>query len=110
MTCICAWLFGSEHFGILLLLGVASIFNTLLSLGHTLLCCQLPLTPTYATTFNSCQGLTLDCVGVDLTKPVFSHGQLYTAFSCICHRNHAHILLPANNNTTTNVTFHKLLL
>ncbi|KIJ60175.1 hypothetical protein HYDPIDRAFT_32441 [Hydnomerulius pinastri MD-312] len=26
------------------------------------------------TTFNSCQGLTLNSIGVDLTRPVFSHG------------------------------------
>jgi hypothetical protein len=35
--------------------------------GHTLLHRQFPLAPAYATTFNSCQGLTLDVVGVDLT-------------------------------------------
>ena len=34
---------------------------------------QFPLTAAYATTFNSCQGLTLDRMGADLTKPVFSH-------------------------------------
>jgi len=34
--------------------------------GHTLLRRQFPLSPAYATTFNSCQGLTLDRVGVDL--------------------------------------------
>ena len=28
-----------------------------------------------------CQGLTLDCVGIDLTQDVFTHGQLYTAIS-----------------------------
>ena len=41
------------------------------------------LTLGYATTFNSCQGLNIDRVGVDLTYPVFSHGQLYTALSHI---------------------------
>jgi hypothetical protein len=51
--------------------------------GHTLLRRQFPLAPAYATTFNSCQGLTLDVVGVDLTRPVFLHGQLYTALSHI---------------------------
>jgi hypothetical protein len=49
--------------------------------GHTLLHYQFPIAPAYATIFNSCQGLTLDIVGVDLTWPVFSHGQLYTALS-----------------------------
>ena len=35
----------------------------------------------YATTFNSCQGLTLDRLGIELTRSAFSHGQLYTAMS-----------------------------
>ena len=49
--------------------------------GHELLRRQFPLAPAYATTFNSCQGLTLDVVTIDLTHPVFSHGLLYTALS-----------------------------
>src|SRR5882762_7771369 len=43
---------------------------------------QLPLRPAYATTFNSCQGLTLNKIIVDLHNLVFAHGQLYTALSC----------------------------
>jgi ATP-dependent DNA helicase PIF1 len=39
---------------------------------------QFPLRLAYATAFNSCQGLTLDKVVLDLTTPVFAHGQLYT--------------------------------
>ncbi|KAJ6003691.1 hypothetical protein N7522_006383 [Penicillium canescens] len=35
---------------------------------------QFPLRLAYATTFNSCQGLTLDRVVLDLTLPVFAHG------------------------------------
>jgi hypothetical protein len=42
------------------------MFSTELQSGHTLMQKQFPLTPTYASTFNSCQGLTLDHVGVDL--------------------------------------------
>jgi ATP-dependent DNA helicase PIF1 len=53
--------------------------------GHTLIRRQFPLAPSYATTFNSCQGLTLDRIGVDLSRPAFSHGQLYTALSRIRH-------------------------
>jgi hypothetical protein len=45
---------------------------------YTFLCCQFPLAPAYATTFHSCQGLTVDHIGVDLTLPVFICGQLYT--------------------------------
>ena len=60
-----------------------SFSTTLPSSNYTILRKQFPLAPAYASTFNSCQGLTLDCVGIDLTKPIFSHGQLYTAFSQI---------------------------
>ena len=57
-------------------------FSTILpSTNHTFLRKQFPIAPAYATTFNSCQGLTLDCIGLDLSRPVFTHGQLYTAFS-----------------------------
>lgn len=66
----------------LILLPRISFTHSLRS-GHTLLRRQFPLAPAYATTFNSCQGLTLDRVGVDLTVPMFSHGQLYTALSRI---------------------------
>jgi len=41
----------------------------------------------YASTFHSCQGLTLDYVGIDLTTPVFTHGQLYTALSQVRNQN-----------------------
>ncbi|RXW13239.1 hypothetical protein EST38_g12616 [Candolleomyces aberdarensis] len=85
-------------------------FQTELKSGHTLCRRQFPLAPAYATTFNSCQGLTLDRVGVDLTSPVFSHGQLYTAISRIRNRNDGMILLPPGEASTTNVTYHEILL
>ena len=81
-----------------------------LASGHTLLRRQFPLAPAYATTFNSCQGLTLDIVGVDLTRPVFSHGQLYTALSRIRHHSHAKIRLRPEETTTTNVTYEEILI
>ncbi|KIK20946.1 hypothetical protein PISMIDRAFT_104802, partial [Pisolithus microcarpus 441] len=71
---------------------------------------QFPLAPTYATTFNSCQGLTLDRVGIDLTSPVFSHGQLYTALSHVHHHDHATVLCNGDNDHTSNVTYHEILL
>ena len=81
-----------------------------LSSGHTLLHCQFPLAPAYATTFNSCQGLTLDVVGIDLTQPVFSHGQLYTTLSHIRHHSHAKIHLHPGETTIPNVTYQEILI
>ncbi|KAF8473661.1 hypothetical protein DFH94DRAFT_636273 [Russula ochroleuca] len=85
-------------------------FMHTLNNGYTLLCHQFPLAAAYCTTFNSCQGLNLDYVGVDLTQPVFSHGQLYTVLSRIKNRMHAMVCVRPGKTTTTNVTYHKILL
>jgi len=78
----------------------------------TLLRKQLPLRLAYATTFNSCQGLTLDRAIVDLTSPVFAHGQLYTALTRIRERGHGRALFASNNllGQTANVVSKDLLL
>ena len=60
-------------------------FEATLHSGRSLRRRQFPLQPVYATTFNSCQGLTLDRIGIELTHAIFSHGQLYTALSRICN-------------------------
>lgn len=86
-------------------------FKDRLYSGHTLCRRQFPLAPAYASTFHSCQGLTLDCVGVDLTQNVFTHGQLYTALSRIQHRSDAIVRLPTLECLITkNVTYKELLL
>jgi len=85
-------------------------FKERLHSGHTLCRRQFPLAPAYASTFHSCQGLTLDRVGVDLTQDVFTHGQLYTALSRIRRRSDAIVRLPTlERSTTTNVTYKELL-
>lgn len=85
-------------------------FKEILHSGHTLLRKQFPLAPAYASTFHSCQGLTLDQVGIDLTHPVFTHGQLYTALSRVRNRSNMVVLLPADQQTTTNVTYKDILI
>jgi ATP-dependent DNA helicase PIF1 len=85
-------------------------FKDVLPSGHTLLRKQFPLAPAYASTFHSCQGLTLDWVGIDLTKPVFTHGQLYTALSRVRNRNNLIVLLPESQMTTKNVTYPEILI
>jgi hypothetical protein len=53
---------------------------------------QFPLRLAYTTTFNSCQDLTLDRVVLDLTRPVFAHGQLYTSLSHVRSGSNIRIL------------------
>jgi hypothetical protein len=83
-------------------------FTSPLPSCHTLVRKQFPLAPAYATTFNSCQGLTLDRLGLDVSKPAFSHGQLYTALSRIRRRQDA--LVYQTDPITKNVTYKELLL
>lgn len=85
------------------------LFTYTLHSGHTLLWHQFPLVPAYATTFNNCQGLTLDHVEINLTVPMFLHGQLYTALSQICYLPHARLVILKQFLSTTNVTYMKLL-
>lgn len=42
---------------------------------------QFPIRPAFALTIDKSQGQTLEKLGLFLTSPVFSHGQLYTALS-----------------------------
>ena len=77
--------------------------------GFTLCRKQFPLSPAYSTTFNSCQGLTLDKVGIDATSPVFSHGQLYTALSRIRKRQDGMVCVNHGATELDNVTFEELL-
>jgi ATP-dependent DNA helicase PIF1 len=85
------------------------LFTTELPSGYILERRQFPLAPAYATTFHSCIGLTLDVLGVDLTRPVFGHGQLYTALSRIRHRSHARVRLRPGQSKTKNITYEELL-
>jgi hypothetical protein len=73
---------------------------------------QIPLRPAYATTFNSCQGLTLDRIVIDLRTSVFAHGQLYTSLSRVRQREDARLLVSDDNLdcTTVNVVHRRLLL
>ena len=73
---------------------------------------QFPLRLAYATTFNSCQGLTLDKVVLDLTNPVFAHGQLYTSLSRVRRGSDIRVLLAPDSEDyrTINVVHHQLLL
>jgi len=75
---------------------------------------QFPLCLAYATTFNGCQGLTLDKTVLDLCCEVFAHGQLYTVLSQIHQWDDSCILFPEDKLNdyfnTLNVVYKELLL
>ncbi|CAN1297268.1 ATP-dependent DNA helicase PIF1 [Linum perenne] len=54
---------------------------------------QFPVRTCYSMTINKSQGQTMDCVGIYLPKPVFSHGQLYVAVLRVRSANGLHILI-----------------
>jgi ATP-dependent exoDNAse (exonuclease V) alpha subunit len=68
---------------------------------------QFPLTPAYAGTINKAQGETLPKVIIDLSKPVFMHGQLYVALSRV--RRCEDVVIISESREVASVVYHRLL-
>jgi hypothetical protein len=74
---------------------------------------QFPVRLAFAMSINKAQGQSLTYVGIDLSVPVFSHGQLYVALSRSTSGTRVKVLLPRNNlrtHSTTNVVYPEVLL
>ena len=73
---------------------------------------QFPVHLAFAMTINKSQGQSVKHVGVDLHTPVFTHGQLYVAFSRATAKNQFYVLfLEGEEGTQTqNVMYPEVLL
>jgi hypothetical protein len=73
---------------------------------------QFPARLGFALTINKAQGQSVKFVGLDLRVPVFSHGQLYVAFSRATSGQRIRVLLPDNSVAleTINVVYPEVLL
>ncbi|XP_012835446.1 PREDICTED: uncharacterized protein LOC105956152 [Erythranthe guttata] len=65
---------------------------------------KFPLMVSFAMTINKSQGQTLSQVGLYMSRPVFSHGQLYVALSRVKSRSGIKILTNSESGETTNMT------
>ncbi|KAJ6573252.1 hypothetical protein B0H10DRAFT_1768834, partial [Mycena sp. CBHHK59/15] len=72
---------------------------------------QVPLALCYATTSNGCQGLTVQKLGLDLRRSVFSHGQLYSAMTRVPDSDNVLILKYKGDSSksATNIVWNELL-
>jgi hypothetical protein len=74
---------------------------------------QFPIHLAYAMIINKSQGQTLQHVGLNLSSPVFSQGQLYVALSRCTHPRNIKVLFPHDldhpgNTKVTNVVWNEV--
>ena len=68
---------------------------------------QFPVKPSFAMSINKSQGQIIKVVGLNLTEPVFSHGQFYVGCSRVGNPNSLFVLV--NDGKTKNVVYHEAL-
>ena len=88
-------------------LGGGSNCNT--ELPITLNCWQFPLRLCFAMSTNKAQGQTLQYVGIYLPDHVFTHGQLYVAFSRVQDPSALAVYLNNPDGFTRNIVFYEVL-
>ena len=108
-----ARILGGEHDGDLVLVPrIALTPNSSDGLTRRFRRKQFPIRLAFALSINKSQGQSVKYVGIDLTDPVFSHGQLYVALSRVTARSNLRILLPDDTPyySTPNIVYPEILL
>ena len=70
---------------------------------------QFPLWPCFAISTNKAQGQTLQFVGIYLPDDVFTHGQLYVAFSRVTDLSALAVCLNNPDGFTRNIVFQEVV-
>ncbi|PIA46918.1 hypothetical protein AQUCO_01500446v1 [Aquilegia coerulea] len=106
-----AIILNGSHAGDLVFIPRISLIPTVTETPFPMSRRQFPVRLAFAMTINKSQGQSVKYVGIDLRNPVFSHGQLYVAFSRCTSSDRISVLLPKDDdNTTTNVVYPNVLL
>ncbi|PIA50576.1 hypothetical protein AQUCO_01200041v1 [Aquilegia coerulea] len=106
-----AKILNGSHAGDLVFIPRISLIPTVTETPFPMARRQFPVRLAFAMTINKSQGQSVRYVGIDLRNPVFSHGQLYVAFSRCTSSDRISVLLPNDDdNTTTNVVYPEVLL
>ena len=79
------------------------------ALPFTLKRWQFPIRPCFAMTTNKAQGQTLDFVGIYLPEDVFTHGQLYVAFSRVWSSSAVAVYVNNKDGFTKNIVYQEVL-
>ncbi|XP_074361406.1 ATP-dependent DNA helicase PIF1-like [Apium graveolens] len=96
---ICGAFVGTKHF-----IPRMELCPTEMKLPFNLIRKQMPLQIFYSMTINKSQGQSLERVGLYLPNPVFTHGQLYVAFSRVTSPAGLKIFIDSKDGESTNVT------
>ncbi|PIA55175.1 hypothetical protein AQUCO_00800125v1 [Aquilegia coerulea] len=106
-----AIILNGSHVGDLVFIPQISLIPTVTETPFPMSRRQFPVRLAFAMTINKSQGQSVKYVGIDLRNPVFSHGQLYVAFSRCTSSDRISVLLPKDDdNITTNVVYPEVLL
>ena len=70
---------------------------------------QFPIRPCFSMSTNKSQGQTLEFVGIYLPDHVFTHGQLYVAFSRVQHPSAVAVFVSNEDGFTRNIVYQEVL-